>query len=414
MSEKKFNSRIINKHDTEENWNKSSFIPKQGEVIIYDIDSTYNYERIKIGDGANNVNDLPFAVVQSDYSTNDKLSPSYIKNRTHWSDGAIVVSWDGNINGLTVSSDSTSYKVSDYKPGSNEIIGGQLTFSNGTTETITSDMIEGSGYILSVYNGVMYINTSSGSTYDSTMDLTLPKPGIYFQKNSYNQLVSFSYGDEVVHQLNEKYIPETIARMTEVEKKLDKSGGIMTGNIDMGGKNITGANEIDVDIANVTTLHLNGAYINATPGSAMGDSRQVTFSGTADTDDPVRVSGVATPTGENDAVNKLYADTRVILETYAVTLSSSSWTGSAAPYSQTVTVSGILATDTPYIAPAFSSTSSTAVSQQQAWNLVSMAESFDGSIIFSCFEKKPLTDIPLKIEVVRYGCTAVDGSEVSY
>jgi hypothetical protein len=27
----------------------------QGEIIIYDIDATYNYERIKIGDGATTV-----------------------------------------------------------------------------------------------------------------------------------------------------------------------------------------------------------------------------------------------------------------------------------------------------------------------------------------------------------------------
>ena len=29
-------------------------------MIIYDQDSNYNYARIKIGDGVNNVNDLPF------------------------------------------------------------------------------------------------------------------------------------------------------------------------------------------------------------------------------------------------------------------------------------------------------------------------------------------------------------------
>lgn len=61
MAEKNIASRIIHKHDTEINWNKSSFIPKQGELIIYDKDSTYDYERFKIGDGIQNVNLLPFA-----------------------------------------------------------------------------------------------------------------------------------------------------------------------------------------------------------------------------------------------------------------------------------------------------------------------------------------------------------------
>lgn len=64
MTEKQINSRIVHKHDTGENWNKATnFIPKQGEIIVYDIDTTYSYERFKIGDGVTNVNNLPFVVV---------------------------------------------------------------------------------------------------------------------------------------------------------------------------------------------------------------------------------------------------------------------------------------------------------------------------------------------------------------
>lgn len=62
MSEKTINSRIIHKHDTEAHWSLAeNFTPKQGEIIVYDIDSTHNYERFKIGDGATNVKSLPFA-----------------------------------------------------------------------------------------------------------------------------------------------------------------------------------------------------------------------------------------------------------------------------------------------------------------------------------------------------------------
>ena len=54
-------SRIQQKHDIESNWLKATnFIPKQGEIIVYDKDTTYTYERFKIGDGATKVNDLPF------------------------------------------------------------------------------------------------------------------------------------------------------------------------------------------------------------------------------------------------------------------------------------------------------------------------------------------------------------------
>ena len=71
MAEKNIKSRIVHKHDTESDWSKATtFIPKQGEIIIYDIDSNYSYERIKVGDGATNVNDLPFA----DANKVDKIS----------------------------------------------------------------------------------------------------------------------------------------------------------------------------------------------------------------------------------------------------------------------------------------------------------------------------------------------------
>ena len=61
MNEKMFNTRIQHKHDTEENWLKATgFTPKAGEMIVYDIDVSHYCQRIKIGDGVNNVNDLPF------------------------------------------------------------------------------------------------------------------------------------------------------------------------------------------------------------------------------------------------------------------------------------------------------------------------------------------------------------------
>lgn len=61
MAEKNIKTRIINKHETEDNWNlAANFIPKQGEFIVYDKDSTYDYERFKIGDGETDVKSLPF------------------------------------------------------------------------------------------------------------------------------------------------------------------------------------------------------------------------------------------------------------------------------------------------------------------------------------------------------------------
>lgn len=61
-------SRIVHKHDTAANWeNAKNFIPMKGEIIVYDIDTTHEHERFKIGDGKTLVNDLPFQVDISDF-----------------------------------------------------------------------------------------------------------------------------------------------------------------------------------------------------------------------------------------------------------------------------------------------------------------------------------------------------------
>lgn len=61
MAEKKLKTRIINKHETQEDWEKAvNFIPLLAEIIVYDTDSTHTQARLKIGDGKTNVNDLPF------------------------------------------------------------------------------------------------------------------------------------------------------------------------------------------------------------------------------------------------------------------------------------------------------------------------------------------------------------------
>lgn len=66
MSGKTFNTRLVNKHDVEANWLKAvNFVPMLGEIIVYDVDDTHNYERFKIGDGKTLVSDLPFGTEAS-------------------------------------------------------------------------------------------------------------------------------------------------------------------------------------------------------------------------------------------------------------------------------------------------------------------------------------------------------------
>lgn len=79
------NLRIINTHDTEFNWDLcTTFIPKAGEIIIYDIDDNHVYERFKIGDGIKTVVELPFAL------DNTIESILHIENNVIYADGGRI------------------------------------------------------------------------------------------------------------------------------------------------------------------------------------------------------------------------------------------------------------------------------------------------------------------------------------
>ena len=61
MATKTLNSRIVHKHDIEENWKLAvNFKPLPGEVIVYDPDTNNPFSRVKVGDGKTFVNNLPF------------------------------------------------------------------------------------------------------------------------------------------------------------------------------------------------------------------------------------------------------------------------------------------------------------------------------------------------------------------
>lgn len=82
-------TRIQLKNDTEVNWNKAvlpadnaqgtketgtSFVPLEGEVIIYSADDTHPFSRLKIGDGVTDVASLPFVNAGSADRINHSLT----------------------------------------------------------------------------------------------------------------------------------------------------------------------------------------------------------------------------------------------------------------------------------------------------------------------------------------------------
>lgn len=112
-----------------------------------------------------------------------------------------------------------------------------------------------------------------------------------------------------------------------------------------------------------------------------------------------KVTGLGEPTESGDATNKEYVDSKH--DIFTATITTNDWTGDTAPYTQTIGVEGILATDTPHVMPVYSDDLETALLEKEAWSLVDSGKTAEGSIIFSCFDDKPETAINIQIEVNR-------------
>lgn len=91
-------------------------------------------------------------------------------------------------------------------------------------------------------------------------------------------------------------------------------------------------------------------------------------------------------------------DSTTISKTATLT---TSWAGSAAPYTQKVFVSGVKSTDRPHVAPVYSDDVSTAEMQETEWGKVSDIEAGDGFITFECFKEYPSIALNIQIEINR-------------
>jgi hypothetical protein len=91
---KEIASRVLLKHDIEANWNRATtFVPKKGEIIIYDIDNTHTCERFKLGDGKTTAITLPFYLeheINNILNKVDYLAENMLD--VNWQDGVMSLS----------------------------------------------------------------------------------------------------------------------------------------------------------------------------------------------------------------------------------------------------------------------------------------------------------------------------------
>ncbi len=107
-----------------------------------------------------------------------------------------------------------------------------------------------------------------------------------------------------------------------------------------------------------------------------------------------------TETMSQDAITTALSGKASVL-TYNATLLSSGWSGISAPYTQTVSVSGILANDKVFADVVLSSSEATAKTQLNNWAYISKMETSNGSITSTCFDYKPSVDLSISLTVIR-------------
>lgn len=234
----------------------------------------------------------------------------------------------------------------------------------------------------------LIMSTAIGTTTDRRLEIPVEErpipPGYVATKDG--AIISYTDLEDILGEL----------------KFLSTNGGTMAGDIDMDGRKITGLvdpvedgdaarkryvdTEISTAAGNAET-NAKDASLPKAGGTMTGD---ISMGGNA-------VKGLKAPAAGTDAATKGYVDGK--RKTFTATVGTG-WTGSG-PYTQTVAVAGVLASDMPHVVPVYDADNTTAQAQREAWGCVSRGVAAAGGIQFTCFEDKPETAIPIQIEVMR-------------
>lgn len=173
-----------------------------------------------------------------------------------------------------------------------------------------------------------------------------------------------------------------------------------TGSVNMTFKSIlTGL----TDQVKVTAYDNNGGTYSGNDYSDLKFSANSDNSLSGNTD--VLVGGIATPVKDTDAANKSYTDTKATKYSYTHTIPVSAWTSQTdGSYKCTRTISGITATDTPYINLEYQTTTvADQTNEKTEYSKIGRAVTAANSITFTCFNSAPTIALTLNIQGTRGG-----------
>ncbi len=238
----------------------------------------------------------------------------------------------------------------------------------------------------------LIMSTEIGTTTDRRLEIPVIErpipPGYVATKDG--AIISYDDLEDVIGELN----------------FLSTNGGTMAGDINMDGRKITGLVDPVADGDAVRKRYVDTGFLKSINGNGPDETGNLkidallksggTMTGNIDLGGNA-LANVKSPAADADAATKGYVDGK--RKTFTATVGTG-WTGSG-PYTQTVAVSGILASDMPHVVPVYDADNTTAQAQREAWGCVSRGVAAAGGIQFTCFEDKPETAIPIQIEVMR-------------
>lgn len=114
-----------------------------------------------------------------------------------------------------------------------------------------------------------------------------------------------------------------------------------------------------------------------------------------------QIKVLGAPTDSADAATKGYVDTalsnaKTVAKT--ATLTAAGWSTSA-PYTQSVTVSGLTDTKRAMAYPVYGSNTNINLALKEACGMVNFASRSGSTLTFTCLEDKPTVNIPITVEV---------------
>ena len=370
MAEKTINNlRIINKHDTEENWLKATgFTPKQGELIVYDIDDNYNYERIKIGDGVQNVNDLPFV---------DDNAIIHELPVTREEEFYLDTSYGGYVQVINLEelANNSYYSYHDfYKNGKVKYTKFIIACDDGTEHVVLTESVLKTYYVTGVGSTFIYLRAVGQSHYygincsdTSTADNVVVTRYIDYltANNTYEYTPTSNY-----NPATKKYVDDSIDAIPTP----DVSGQIETHNT-----NETAHSDIRTAINDVSAL------VGDTSVSEQIEAANIIYVGPDMPTDPNIKVWINTAEEGTGIVP-------VLPRVATITLAAASWSGSSAPYSQVVEISTVTSATKIDLQPTVAQ-----ITELQNADIALMAENIDGVVTIYSFGGKPSSDMTMQV-----------------